>query len=133
MNKKKKRNSPAGFGAYVVDGGGVAVRCFEEKAAAFRWLDKHFPGLGPDERSRRVWTFGSRSQVSRFFKRQIDLGCADADVLSILTYYCGVATRRGFDLKNGRAEPLSAEAKTAEARRHDRGAAKKTANGGKTA
>jgi hypothetical protein len=90
------------FGVFITDENGIAVRCFNARKAAYGWLHKHYPELNQDEKSKRIWTFGSRSQVRRFWDKQIQLGCTNSEVLALMTYYCGVSTAHGFDLKNGR-------------------------------
>lgn len=96
------------FGVYILDENGVCVRCFNSKKAAWGWMDKHHPELTQDEKRKRIWTFGSRQQVLKFWNKQIALGCSDMDVLGCLTYYCGAATSRGIDLKAGRVIPREA-------------------------
>lgn len=97
------------FGVFIVDEKGIAVRCFNAKTAAWHWLDKHFPGLEQDEKKKRIYTFGSYSQVRRFWDEQIRLGNSNSEVLALMTYYCGVATKRGFDLRNGHTFELAGE------------------------
>lgn len=89
------------FGVFIVDEKGVAVRCFDERKKAFNWIGKHWPDLDKDAARRRVRTFGSYWQVRTFFDEQIQRGNANAEVLTLMTYYCGVSTSRGLDLKNG--------------------------------
>ena len=91
------------FGVFVVDGDGLAVRCFDEKKKAFSWIGKHWPSLEQAEARGRVRAFGSYRQVRRFFEEQIQKGNSDAEVLTLMTYYCGTATAKGLDLKNGHA------------------------------
>ena len=105
MKMTKKQKYPdyqKRFGVFITDENGIVVRCFNAKKAAYGWLDKHYPELNQDIKSKRIWTFGSRSQVRRFWDKQIQLGCTNSEVLALMTYYCGVATAYGFDLKNGR-------------------------------
>lgn len=90
------------FGVFITDADGIVVRCFNAKKAAFGWLDKHCPELSREEKAKRVWTFSSYRKVSKFFEEQIRKGCTDSEVLALMTYYCGVSTKKGFDLKNGR-------------------------------
>lgn len=96
----KRRRYRAAF--CVVDGRGVAVRCFPAKPAAFGWIGKHWPGLGQREAAGRVKRLDSRGQADRFFAEQIRIGNSDPEVLALLTYYCGTSTEKGFDLANGR-------------------------------
>ena len=58
------------FGVFIVDGEGLAVRCFDERKKAFNWIGKHWPELKPAEAQTRVRTFGAYWQVRRFFDEQ---------------------------------------------------------------
>lgn len=103
---KDKKDKPAfdrckKFGVFIIDEKGIAVRCFDERKKAFNWIGKHWPDLDKDAARRRVRTFGSYRQVRAFFDEQIQRGNANAEVLTLMTYYCGVSTSRGLDLKNG--------------------------------
>ena len=89
------------FGVFIVDGEGLAVRCFDERKKAFNWIGKHWPELKPAEAQTRVRTFGAYWQVRRVFDEQIQKGNTNAEVLTLMTYYGGVSTSRGLDLKNG--------------------------------
>ena len=95
------------YGVFIVDEKGLAVRCFNARKAAVGWIEKHWPDLPSAEKRKRIWTFSSYPQVKRFFDRQITLGCTDSEILSLMTYYCGVSTAVGFDLKNGRSGRLN--------------------------
>ena len=109
QEEKKPFDRCKAFGVFIVDDEGVAVRCFNERRAARGWLEKHRPELRPSERNRLIRTFGSYRQVRQFFDQQIRLGCSDSEVLALMTYYCGVSTSRGFDLKNGHTFRLAGE------------------------
>ena len=93
---------PNKYGVFIVNDNGICVRCFNRLGAANGWLDKHCKYLSDDEKQKRIWTFNSRNQVKRFFNKQILRGCVDKDVIACMCYYCGVATRFGLDLKNGK-------------------------------
>ena len=53
------------FGVFIVDGEGLAVRCFDERKKAFNWIRKHWPELKPAEARTRIRTFGAYWQVRR--------------------------------------------------------------------
>ena len=89
------------FGVFIVDEKDIAVRCFDARKKAFNWIVKHWPDLDQEAVRRHVRTFGSYRQVRAFFDEQIQRGNANAEVLTLMTYYCGVSTSRGLDLKNG--------------------------------
>lgn len=89
------------FGVFIVDEKGLAVRCFDEKKKAFNWIGKHWSDLGQEAARRRVRTFGSYRQVRAFFDEQIQKGNSNSEVLTLMTYYGGVSTAKGMDLKNG--------------------------------
>ena len=95
------------FGVFIVDGDGIAVRCFDAKKSAWRWTDKHWPDLAQDEKKARIRTFRSYAQVRRFFDEQVRKGNANAEVLALMTYYCGTSTSRGMNLKNGHTFELA--------------------------
>lgn len=97
------------FGVFIVDGEGLAVRCFDERKKAFNWIGKHWPELKPAEARTRVRTFGAYWQVRRFFDEQIQKGNPNAEVLTLMTYYCGVSTAKGMDLKNGHTFEIAGE------------------------
>jgi len=103
--KKKPFDRYSRFGVFVTDGNGLIVKCLNRKDAARNWLDKHEPGLTPDEKRRRIRTFGSYRRVREAWDEQIRLGNTDAEVLAIMTYYCGVSTAKGFDLRRGKSMP----------------------------
>ena len=111
MNKSKNEYKWKKYGVFIVDEKGIAVRCFNHKMAAKGWLDKHYPDLDKNEKLKRIYTFGSYGQVRRFWDKQIELGCTNSEVLSLMTYYCGVSTSKGFDLKNGHTIGYSGEKK----------------------
>ena len=111
---KGKKNKPAfdrckKFGVFIVDEKGLAVRCFDEKKKAFNWIGKHWPELKPAEARTRIRTFGSYRQVSGFFDEQIQKGNTNSEVLTLMIYYCGVATGKGMDLKNGHTFKIADE------------------------
>lgn len=89
------------FGVFIVDEKGLAVRCFDARKKAFNWIDKHWPELKPADARTRVRTFGSYRQVRAFFDEQIQKGNSNPEVLTLMTYYGGVSTAKGMDLKNG--------------------------------
>lgn len=97
------------FGVFIVDGEGLAVRCFDERKKAFNWIRKHWPELKPAEARTRVRTFGAYWQVRRFFDEQIQKGNSNAEVLTLMTYYGGVSTAKGMDLKNGHTFEIAGE------------------------
>ena len=97
------------FGVFIVDEKGVAVRCFDERKKAFNWIGKHWPELDAASARRRIRTFGSYRQVRAFFDEQIRKGNANSEVLALMTYYCGVSTKKGFDLKNGHTFKIAGE------------------------
>lgn len=97
------------FGVFIVDGKGLAVRCFDERKKAFNWIGKHWPELKPAEARTRVRTFGAYWQVRRFFDEQIQKGNTNSEVLALMTYYCGVSTKVGMDLKNGHTFKIAGE------------------------
>ena len=97
------------FGVFIVDGEGLAVRCFDERKKAFNWIRKHWPELKPAEARTRVRTFGAYWQVRRFFDEQIQKGNPNAEVLTLMTYYSGVSTAKGMDLKNGHTFEIAGE------------------------
>ena len=97
------------FGVFIVDGEGLAVRCFDERKKAFNWIGKHWPELRPAEARTRVRTFGAYWQVRRFFDEQIQKGKPNAEVLTLMTYYGGVSTAKGMDLKNGHTFKIAGE------------------------
>ena len=97
------------FGVFIVDGKGLAVRCFDERKKAFSWIGKHWPELKPAEARTRVRTFGAYWQVRRFFDEQIQKGNTNSEVLALMTYYCGVSTAKGMDLKNGHTFKIAGE------------------------
>ena len=105
-DKKKKFLTPEqAYGVFITDDAGIVVRVFDAKRSAQNWLAKHRPELDDAAKSKLVKTFRSYKQVSEFFEEQIRLGCSDPEVLALMTYYCGVSTRRGFDLSNGHLRP----------------------------
>lgn len=128
-NRKKKR--PYRGCAVVTDDRGVAVRLLPDRDSASRWLDKHRPGLAAEEKRRLVKAVSSPRQASREFEEQVRLGCADADVLVMLTYFDGTSTRRGLDLRTCRPDPDWRE-KAAEANRPGRRRPYNRAEKGKT-
>ena len=83
---------------------GVAERALPDAKAVSNWLDKHHPGLSPEEKRKRTWTLSSRKAARKFFEEQIRLGCKDADVLAFVTLCDGTSTPWGLDLKRGRAK-----------------------------
>lgn len=97
------------FGVFIVDGEGLAVRCFDERKKAFNWIGKHWPELKPAEARTRVRTFGAYWQVRRFFDEQIQKGNSNSEVLTLMTYYGGVSTAKGMDLKNGHTFEIAGE------------------------
>ena len=97
------------FGVFIVDGEGLAVRCFDERKKAFNWIGKHWPELKQAEARTRVRTFGAYRQVRRFFDEQIQKGNSNAEVLTLMTYYGGVSTAKGMDLKNGHTFKIAGE------------------------
>ena len=97
------------FGVFIVDGEGLAVRCFDDRKKAFNWIRKHWPELKPAEARTRVRTFGAYWQVRRFFDEQIQKGNSNAEVLTLMTYYGGVSTAKGMDLKNGHTFEIAGE------------------------
>ena len=97
------------FGVFIVDGEGLAVRCFDERKKAFNWIGKHWPELKPAEARTRVRTFGAYWQVRLFFDEQIQKGNSNAEVLTLMTYYGGVSTAKGMDLKNGHTFEIAGE------------------------
>ena len=100
------------FGVFIVDEKGVAVRCFDARKKAFNWIGKHWPDLDQEAARHRVRTFGSYRQVRVFFDEQIQRGNANAEVLTLMTYYGGVSTSRGLDLKNGHTFKIVGENKS---------------------
>lgn len=111
MTKRGKKRGPYPKGcAVVTDGSGVAVRVLPNAEAAYRWLDKHRPGLSLSEKRGLVKRLPTMKSAREEFVRQIRLGCTDADALVMLTYFDGTITARGLDLRacrpvrrNGRA------------------------------
>lgn len=100
MTKRGKRRGPYPRGcAIVTDGSGVAVRVLPGVDAAYRWLDKHRPGLSLSEKRGLVKRLPTMKSAREEFDRQIRLGCADADALVMLTYFDGTITARGLDLR----------------------------------
>ena len=77
----------------------MAVRVLPNVEGAYRWLDKHRPGLTQDEKKSLVRRLPRMKDARNEFKRQIDLGCSDADVLVMLTFFDGTITARELDLK----------------------------------
>lgn len=113
---KDKKDKPAfdrckKFGVFIVDEKGVAVRCFDARKKAFNWIGKHWPDLDQEAVRRRVRTFGSYRQVRAFFDEQIQKGNVNSEVLTLMTYYGGVSTSRGLDLKNGHTFEAAGENK----------------------
>ena len=106
MASSTKKNAKK-FGAYCCDENGIAVRCFNKKSACWSWIDKHWPELNQEEKARRIWTFSSRSQLKRFFDKQLKLGCTDRDVLACMAYWCRCATKNGLDLKAGKIKVVT--------------------------
>ena len=111
---KDKKEKPAfdrckKFGVFIVDENGLAVRCFDERKKAFNWIQKHWPELKPAEARARVRTFGAYWQVRRFFDEQIQKGNSNSEVLTLMTYYGGVSTAKGMDLKNGHTFKIAGE------------------------
>jgi len=92
--------------AFALDEAGVAARALPSVPAAENWLDKHFPGLSPEEKRKRVWRLTSRKGASKFFEDQIRRGCKDPEVLSFVELVEGVATPWRLDLRRGRISPL---------------------------
>lgn len=96
--------------AFALDERGVAERALPDRGAAANWLDKHRPGLSPEEKKKRIWTLSSRKAARKFFEDQIRLGCADADVLAFVTLCDGTSTEWGLDLGSGRARRRNGKA-----------------------
>ena len=120
MEKKSRRKRRPYRGcAVVTDDRGVAVRLLPDRDSASRWLDKHRPGLTAGEKRRLVKAVSSPRQASRMFEEQVRLGCADAAVLAMLTYFDGTSTRRGLDFMTYRPDAAWRE-KAAEANRPGR-------------
>jgi hypothetical protein len=90
------------YGATIVDENGLAIRVLPSKHAALNWLDKHFPGMDPSEKNKRIWRFNSKANVRKFLNKQFDMGLNDRDVIGMLSFYEGTITRHGLDLKMGR-------------------------------
>ena len=101
-NNRKKQHKK--YGVFIVDESGIAIRCFNRNGAALNWLNKHYPNLSIQEKYNRLYTFSSYTQVKKFYNKQIHLGCTDFNILALMTYYCGIATKEGFDLNNGRCK-----------------------------
>ena len=100
MAKRGKRRGPYPRGcAIATDDSGVALRVLPNVEAAYRWLDKHRPGLSLQEKRDLVKKLPTMKSVREEFNRQIRLGCSDADVLVMLTYFDGTITAKGLDLK----------------------------------
>ena len=108
MEKKRKNGKPAARRwwayAFALDENGVAERALPDAKAVSNWLDKHHPGLSPEEKKKRTWTLSSRKAAKKFFEDQIRLGCTDADVLAFVTLCDGTSTPWRLDLKRGRAK-----------------------------
>ena len=96
--KNRRGNYPRGC-VIATDDSGVALRVLPNVEAAYRWLDKHRPGLGREEKRGLVKKLPTMKSAREEFKRQIRLGCADADVLVMLTYFDGTITARGLDFR----------------------------------
>jgi hypothetical protein len=100
MAKRGKRRGPYPRGcAIATDDSGVALRVLPNVEAAYRWLDKHRPGLSLSEKRGLVKRLPTMKSAREEFDRQIRLGCADADALVMLTYFDGTITARGLDLR----------------------------------
>ena len=111
---KDKKDKPAfdrckKFGVFIVDEKGLAVRCFDERKKAFNWIGKHWPELKPAEARTRIKTFGAYWRVRQFFDEQIQKGNPNSEVLTLMTYYGGVSTAKGMDLKNGHTFKIAGE------------------------
>ena len=105
--RKPGRPTPAGFA--VVDEGGRAVAVLPSEELALKEAGSLFPGLAPADAKRRIVRLRNRWGASRFFDEQARRGGAPSHVMALLTFYCGVATARGFDLERGLAFPIVGE------------------------
>ena len=100
MTKRGKKRYPYPRGcAVVMDSSGVAVRVMPGVTAAYRWLDKHHPGLSLSEKRGLVKRLPTMKSAGEEFNRQIRLGCTNTDVLVMLTYLDGTITARGLSLQ----------------------------------
>ena len=90
------------YGATIVDENGLAIRVLPSKHAALNWLDKHFPGMDPSEKNKRIWRFNSKAHVRRFLNKQFGMGLEDRNVIAMLSFYEGTITRHSLDIKMGR-------------------------------